>query len=50
MCGPVKELEVGFLKMIGWNEKTVLCKLDEAEGYIRDRSKWREHRRLFLVA
>ena len=49
MYGQVEELEAGFVKMIRWNEKVVLCKLDEAEGYIRGRPKWRENKRVFLV-
>ena len=49
VCCQVEEPAAGFGKMIGWSEKSVLSKLDEADGYIREMSKWREHWRLFLV-
>ena len=47
MCGPVEELEAGFVIIIVWSEKAVLCKVDEADGYIRERTKWREIREYF---
>ena len=49
MYGQVEELEAGFVKMIRRSEKAVLCKLDEADGCLRERSKWRENKRVFLV-